>query len=265
MSLRVIRRALLSVSDKSGLVDLARVLVEQGVELISTGGTRKALADAGLPVKDIAEVTGFPEMLEAGSRHCTRASTAASSPSATTPSIRRPSTSTTSSRSTWSSCNLYPFEATVAKAGSTHEDIIENIDIGGPSMVRSAAKNHHDVAIVCDPRSTREVLDELTREHGALALRNAGPTWPRPPSHAPPPTTRPSRRTSHGSTGGGRLPDPSRPRLREEAGAALRREPAPAGRVLRRAGRPACRASPRAEMLHGKELSYNNLLDLDAP
>src|SRR2546423_8858668 len=161
MTLRTIRRALLSVSDKTGLVELARALAGFGVELISTGGTRKALATAGLAVIDIADVTGFPEILDG------RVKTLHPRVHAGILAIRdNPQHQATLAEQKIAPidlvvCNLYPFEATVAKAGSTHEDIVENIDIGGPSMVRSAAKNYHDVAVVTDAAQYPAVLDEL--------------------------------------------------------------------------------------------------------
>src|SRR5207302_5769277 len=151
MTMRAIRRALLSVSDKSGLVELARTLTRFGVELISTGGTRKALTDSGLPVRDISEVTGFPEILDG------RVKTLH-------PNIHGGLLAVRDNAGHMSTiqahnitpidlvvCNLYPFETTVARPGSTHEEIVENIDIGGPSMVRSAAKNYHDVVVLSDP------------------------------------------------------------------------------------------------------------------
>jgi phosphoribosylaminoimidazolecarboxamide formyltransferase/IMP cyclohydrolase len=170
MTLRVIRRALLSVSDKSGLVDLARALTKYGVELISTGGTRKALADAGLPVRDISDVTGFPEILDG------RVKTLHPRVHAGILAVRdNPEHQATLEKLDIAPidlvvCNLYPFEATAAKSGSSHEDIIENIDIGGPSMIRAAAKNYHDVAIVIDPYQYAFVLEELAANKGALSL-----------------------------------------------------------------------------------------------
>src|ERR1700722_11291554 len=151
MTLRTIRRALLSVSDKTGLVEFAKTLASFGVQLISTGGTRKALADAGLKVLDISEVTGFPEILDG------RVKTLHPRVHGGILAIRaNPQHQATIKEHKIEPiamvvCNLYPFEATLAKPGSTHEEIIENIDIGGPSMVRSAAKNYLDVAIVTDP------------------------------------------------------------------------------------------------------------------
>src|SRR2546423_7945547 len=190
MSIVKVYRALLSVSDKSGLLELARGLAEMGVELISTGGTRKTLADAGLKVRDISEETGFPEILDGrvktlhphihggilavrgNPQHVKTIETQGIKPIDLVV------------------CNLYPFEATVARAGSTHEDIVENIDIGGPTLVRAAAKNYHDVAIVTDPSQYSVVLDEL-RAHGGgsppTRERLAPPPPPPPPPHHPPP------------------------------------------------------------------------------
>src|SRR5262245_32880789 len=170
MSQRLIRRALVSVSDKTGLIDLARVLAKFGVELISTGGTRKALVDAGLPVRDISDVTGFPEILDG------RVKTLHPKVHGGILAIRdNPGHVATIQEHGIAPidlvvCNLYPFEATLAKAGSSHEEIVENIDIGGPSMVRSAAKNYHDVAIVTEPSQYTEVLEEMKSQGGALTL-----------------------------------------------------------------------------------------------
>src|SRR5207253_160597 len=148
MTVPAVRRALLSVSDKTGLVDLARGLVGLGVELISTGGTRKVLAEAELPVRDISEVTGFPEILDGRVKtlhpniHGGILAVRGNPEHVKTIETQgiRPIDLVV--------CNLYPFEATAARSGSTHEDIVENIDIGGPTLVRAAAKNYHDVAII---------------------------------------------------------------------------------------------------------------------
>src|SRR6516165_6495873 len=170
MTLRPVRRALLSVSDKAGLIDLARGLASLRIELISTGGTCKALADAGLTVGDVADVTGFPEILDG------RVKTLHPHVHGGILAIRdNPQHQTTLKDQKIEPidlvvCNLYPFDATVAKPGSTHEDIIENIDIGGPSMVRSAAKNYHDVAVVSDPSQYAAVIEELRANDGALNL-----------------------------------------------------------------------------------------------
>jgi phosphoribosylaminoimidazolecarboxamide formyltransferase/IMP cyclohydrolase len=145
-----IRRALLSVSDKTGLVDLGKALAAKGVELVSTGGTAKALREAGLVVKDISELTGFPEMMDG------RVKTLHPKVHGGLLAVRDNAEHVASMNEHEIGAidlvvvNLYPFVQTVAKGG-TRDEIIENIDIGGPSMVRSAAKNHEFVAIVTDP------------------------------------------------------------------------------------------------------------------
>jgi phosphoribosylaminoimidazolecarboxamide formyltransferase/IMP cyclohydrolase len=145
-----IKRALLSVSDKTGVVDLARALAGRGVELVSTGGTAKALRDAGLDVRDISELTGFPEMMDG------RVKTLHPMVHGGLLAVRDDAGHAASMEEHGIGAidlvvvNLYPFEATVAK-GAERDEVVENIDIGGPSMVRSAAKNHAYVAIVTDP------------------------------------------------------------------------------------------------------------------
>ena len=145
-----IRRALLSVSDKTGLVDLGKALAAKGVELVSTGGTAKALREAGLAVKDISELTGFPEMMDG------RVKTLHPKVHGGLLAVRDNAEHVASMNEHEIGAidlvvvNLYPFVQTVAKGG-TRDEVIENIDIGGPSMVRSAAKNHEFVAIVTDP------------------------------------------------------------------------------------------------------------------
>jgi phosphoribosylaminoimidazolecarboxamide formyltransferase/IMP cyclohydrolase len=145
-----IRRALLSVSDKTGIVDLARTLAEKGVELVSTGGTAKALRDAGLTVRDVSDLTGFPEMMDG------RVKTLHPMVHGGLLAVRDDAAHADAMEEHGIGAidlvvvNLYPFAQTVAK-GADRPEVIENIDIGGPSMVRSAAKNHAYVAIVTDP------------------------------------------------------------------------------------------------------------------
>jgi phosphoribosylaminoimidazolecarboxamide formyltransferase / IMP cyclohydrolase len=168
MSARI-QRAILSVTDKTGLVDFARTLSTLGVELISTGGTAKLLRDSGVAVKDISELTGFPEMLDGrvktlhpkvhgGILH------------------RREDPKHVAAVAEHGIApidmvvvNLYAFEKTAAKPGVAFEELIENIDIGGPSMIRSAAKNFHDVAIVTSPNDYNTIADELSRSGGTLS------------------------------------------------------------------------------------------------
>jgi phosphoribosylaminoimidazolecarboxamide formyltransferase/IMP cyclohydrolase len=165
-----IQRAILSVTDKTGLVDFARQLSGLGIELISTGGTAKLLRDSGIAVKDISELTGFPEMLDGrvktlhpkvhgGILH--RREIPAHSAAVAEHGIQPIDMVVV---------NLYAFEKTAAKPGVPFEELIENIDIGGPSMIRSAAKNFHDVAVVTSPADYPAIAEELARTQGELSL-----------------------------------------------------------------------------------------------
>src|SRR6202012_4148157 len=172
MTLRPIRRALLSVSDKTGLIDFAKGLASHGTMLISTGGTAKALRDAGLKVSDVAEVTKFPEMMDG------RVKTLHPMVHGGLLSLRDKADHAEAMKTHGIEgidllvCNLYPFEATVAK-GADFDETIENIDIGGPAMTRSAAKNHDWVTVVVDVEDYAAVLSEMEANKGAttLALR----------------------------------------------------------------------------------------------
>jgi phosphoribosylaminoimidazolecarboxamide formyltransferase / IMP cyclohydrolase len=167
--LRRITRALISVSDKSGLIEFARALAGHGIELVSTGGTAKALADAGLKVRDVSELTGFPEMMDG------RVKTLHPKVHGGLLAIRQDAAHEASMKEHGIApidllvVNLYPFEATVAK-GAAFDDCIENIDIGGPAMIRAAAKNHNDVAVVVEADDYARVLDELKANGGATTL-----------------------------------------------------------------------------------------------
>ena len=160
------RRAILSVSDKSGLMPFAKGLTERGFELVSTGGTARALADAGLPVVNVSDVTGFPEMMDgrvktlhprihggilARRHHPEDLQLAAQHGIGLVDLVV---------------VNLYPFVETAAKPGIQFDDLIEQIDIGGPSLVRAAAKNFRDVLIVVSPKDYDEVIAELDRAGG---------------------------------------------------------------------------------------------------
>jgi phosphoribosylaminoimidazolecarboxamide formyltransferase/IMP cyclohydrolase len=168
-TLRRVSRALLSVSDKSGLIEFARSLAARGVELVSTGGTAKAIAAAGLKVRDVSELTGFPEMMDG------RVKTLHPNVHGGLLAIRNNSEHAKAMKAHGIDpidllvVNLYPFEATVDK-GAGFEECIENIDIGGPAMIRAAAKNHDDVAVVVEATDYRTVLDELAANDGATTL-----------------------------------------------------------------------------------------------
>jgi len=164
-----IKRALISVSDKTGLEPLVKVLRKFGVEILSTGGTSKAIAALGIPVKDVSSHTGFPEMLDG------RVKTLH-------PKIHGGLLALRENKEHMETVekhgiglidmvvvNLYPFEKTVAKPGVKLEEAIENIDIGGPSMLRSAAKNHHSVCVVCDPADYARVIEEMEKNSGGVS------------------------------------------------------------------------------------------------
>ena len=162
----IIRRALLSVSDKTGLAELGAALAARGVELVSTGGTARALREAGLTVRDVADLTGFPEMMDGRVKTLHPMVHGGLLAVRDDPAHAAAMTEHGIGEIDLVVVNLYPFEATVMK-GAGRDEIIENIDIGGPSMVRSAAKNHRYVAIVTDPGDYPALLAELDETGGA--------------------------------------------------------------------------------------------------
>ncbi|HET7597567.1 MAG TPA: bifunctional phosphoribosylaminoimidazolecarboxamide formyltransferase/IMP cyclohydrolase, partial [Burkholderiales bacterium] len=165
-----IKRALISVSDKTGIVEFARALGGYGIELVSTGGTASLLREAGLPVVDVAEYTGFPEMLDG------RVKTLHPRIHAGILARRDLAAHVAALKDGGISMldlvvvNLYPFARTVARADCTLDEAIENIDIGGPALVRAAAKNYAHVAVVTDPGDYATVLRELNAAGGALGV-----------------------------------------------------------------------------------------------
>ena len=164
-----ITRALISVSDKTGIIEFSRELATYGVEILSTGGTAKLLREAGLAVKDVSEFTGFPEMLDG------RVKTLHPKVHGGLLGMRSNPEHVATMKAHGIEpidmvvVNLYPFEATVAKPDCTLEDAIENIDIGGPTMLRSAAKNNADVTVIVDHNDYRLVLDEMRAAGGSVA------------------------------------------------------------------------------------------------
>ena len=252
-----IQRALLSVSDKTGLVELAKFLAGKGVELISTGGTCQAIRGAGIPVMELSDYTGFPEMMDG------RVKTL--HPKVHGGLLQRRDLASHQEQATRHKIptidlvvvNLYPFEQTVARADCTEEQAIENIDIGGPSMLRSAAKNHESVTVVTDPSDYSIVQKEMEGEGGTtLATRKKL-------------AAKVFRHTSHYDHLIGsyltRQSEKDQPVLQETAGLVRRR-----AQTLRYGENPHQKASlygsflESFQQLHGKELSYNNVLDLSA-
>lgn len=171
MDLMPIRRVLVSVSDKAGVVEFCKALSQWGGELISTGGTAKALREAGLSVKDISEHTGFPEMLDGRVKTLHPKVHGGLLARRDLPEHMKTAEQHGIAPIDMVIVNLYPFEATVAKPGVSREDAIENIDIGGPSMVRSAAKNQDAVAVVTDPADYESLRAELDGNEGKLGLK----------------------------------------------------------------------------------------------
>ncbi|HMS63154.1 MAG TPA: bifunctional phosphoribosylaminoimidazolecarboxamide formyltransferase/IMP cyclohydrolase [Solirubrobacteraceae bacterium] len=163
------RRALLSVSDKTGVVDFARGLVDLGVELVSTGGTASALRDAGLDVRAIDDLTGFPEIMDGRVKTLNPRLYAGLLALRDNPEHMAQAAEHDIEFVDLVCVNLYPFERTVARAGVPDAEVIENIDIGGPTMIRAAAKNHGFAAVVTSPESYDAVLEELSGTGGTLS------------------------------------------------------------------------------------------------
>ena len=266
----MIRRALLSVSDKTGVVELARALAAKKVELLSTGGTAKLLADAGLAVVEVADHTGFPEMLDGRVKTLHPKVHGGLLARRDLPAHMQALDEHDIGPIDLLVVNLYPFEATVAKPGCTLDDAIENIDIGGPAMVRSAAKNWRDVAVLTDASQYAQVQAELAKDGAiseatrfALAVAafdriarydGAISDWLSSVAGVQPGDAAPSRVAFPAQSNPGfvKVQD-LRYGENPHQSAALYRDPSP------RAG-----SLVTAKQLQGKELSYNNLADADA-
>ncbi len=263
MPLKPIKRALISVSDKNGLIPFAKFLDKQKVQILSTGGTLKALKEAGVPAVAVEEFTGFPEMLEGRVKtlhpkihggllyrrekkeHADEAKKHGIEPIDLVV------------------VNLYPFEKVTSNAAVDLETAIENIDIGGPSMLRSAAKNHKSVTVVCDPEDYPEVIRQMQAHKGAV-----------PDEYKQALAIKVFDRTSRydhaihsffeGRTGktpenGAVLPEDFTIRFRKQADLRYGENPHQAAAYYVQSGK-----KPEFTQLHGKELSFNNLLDIQA-
>jgi len=259
---QAVRRALLSVSDKTGVIELADALAARGVELLSTGGTAKALRDAGIAVRDVSDATGFPEIMDG------RVKTL--HPAIHGGLLGREGTDDKVMAEHGIApidllvVNLYPFEATVAKPECSYEDAVENIDIGGPAMLRAAAKNHARVAVVVDPADYAGLLDAIVAGGTTQAQRRAFA----------------AKAYAHTAHYDGRIAQWLSPRAAEpeapeawpktfhlslELASTLRygENPHQAGALYVEKGAPSGIVAT-ARFLQGKELSYNNLADADA-
>jgi phosphoribosylaminoimidazolecarboxamide formyltransferase/IMP cyclohydrolase len=259
--MRKISRALISVSDKTGVAELAAGLASLGVELLSTGGTAKLLRDKGLKVRDVADLTGFPEMLDG------RVKTLHPKVHGGLLAIRSNAQHQAQVREHGIEyidmvvVNLYPFEKTAAKPGVALEELIENIDIGGPAMIRSAAKNFEDVTVLVDAADYQTILEELQKNGGSISRETRGRLARK--AFATTAAYDGAISTTLQKSANGELAEALHLNYRKLADlrygenphqkAALYRNPAVAGRGL-----------AAAPQLQGKELSFNNLVDLEA-
>ncbi len=260
-----IRRALLSVYDKTGLIDLARVLARGGAELLASGGTRMALLDAGIQVTEVADFTGQPEILGGRVKTLHPKIHAGILARRDLPADLAQLEAQGFPTIDLVVVNLYPFEATIARAGATFAEAIENIDVGGPTLLRAAAKNHQHVAVLSSPREYQCLIDSIeqhagttleTRRRLAAAAFECSSEYDRaiaaymkqaagvPPDDVAFPSTLALRFSLRGPLRYGENPHQQ---------AAFYVEPETKGPDL-----------ATARLLHGKELSFNNLLDLDS-
>jgi len=165
-----IKRALVSVSDKTGVVDLSRTLNNMGVQILSTGGTARSLQEAGIPVIEVSRYTGFPEMMDGRIKTLHPKIHGALLGKRDNPEHMKQMKTHGIEPIDLVVVNLYPFEKTVANPDCALDEAIENIDIGGPTMLRSSAKNYPDVAVVTDPQDYEKIIEEMKKSGGALSL-----------------------------------------------------------------------------------------------
>jgi phosphoribosylaminoimidazolecarboxamide formyltransferase/IMP cyclohydrolase len=258
------KRALVSVSDKTHLAAFARGLVALGFEIVSTGGTRRFLEENGIPVIDVSSYTGFPEIMEG------RVKTL--HPKVHGAILGRPTDSGDAAAIREHGivpfqvvvCNLYPFEKTVAKPNVAFDDAIEQIDVGGPSMVRAAAKNHAHVAVVTDPRQYPRVLESLRSGEFSPELRRelAWAAFERTAAYDRAIADWLAEQVT-GGDGNTKFPERLTVELLRNVVLRYGENPHQLAAFYRHSDAPPSTLAG-AEVLHGKELSYNNLLDLDA-
>jgi phosphoribosylaminoimidazolecarboxamide formyltransferase/IMP cyclohydrolase len=258
-----VTRALISVSDKTGVVDLARRLAQLGVEILSTGGTAKSLRDAGLKVRDVSDFTGFPEMLD-GRVKTLHPRVHGGILGRPTPEHQKQMKDHGIDPIDLVVVNLYPFRETVAR-GASFEETIENIDIGGPAMVRSSAKNHERVAIMVDPNDYDRVMTEIEKTGevpAKLRFELCRKAFAHTAAYDGAIASHLGKLSDEGVVAND-FPATMHPSLKLERELRYGENPhqkaafyswdAPSGMSL-----------AKADVLQGKELSYNNLLDLDA-
>jgi phosphoribosylaminoimidazolecarboxamide formyltransferase / IMP cyclohydrolase len=257
-----VRRALISVSDKTGVVELAEGLAELGVEIVSTGGTARALSEAGVAVRAIEDFTGFPEMMDG------RVKTLHPRLYAGLLAVRSDSSHLQAAAHHGIEpvdlvcVNLYPFEQTVARGDSSDAEIVENIDIGGPTMIRAAAKNHAYAAVLVDPADYAPTLTELRESRGRLSMatreRLAGKAYACTARYDAAISSWFAMRTYAGA-----FPPTWSDSYEKVMDLRYGENPHQRAAFYARAGSPT-HLLAGVEQLHGKELSFNNLLDLNS-
>ena len=259
-----IERALLSVTDKTGLVPFAKRLHAFGIELISTGGTARVLRDNGLPVREVAEITEFPEMLDGRVKTIHPRIAGGILAVRDNPGHMQSLAAHQIPTIQMVVVNLYEFEKYAGQAGATREQLIEHIDIGGPTMIRAAAKNFGDVAVIVSPEQYESVLKEMEELGGILGPATHWKLAQQAFQHTAAYDTAVSNRLQQIDTAGAAQaePLPSHLQISARRAAVLRYGENPHQEAA--LYRSASTGIAGAEQLHGKELSYNNLVDLDA-
>jgi phosphoribosylaminoimidazolecarboxamide formyltransferase/IMP cyclohydrolase len=262
-----IHRAILSVTDKTGLADFARKLARLGVELISTGGTAKLLRDSGIPVEDISELTGFPEMLDGRVKTLHPKVHGGILHRRENPAHRTAVAEHGIKPIDMVVVNLYAFEKTAAKPGVPFEELIENIDIGGPSMIRSAAKNFQDVAVVTSPADYPAIAEEMAQSGGQLSpatkWRLAQKAFATTAAYDSAIASTLERVSANGDAGARHKGFPQNLRLSFQKVMDLRYGENPHQNAAMYSDGSA-QGVANGRQIQGKELSYNNIVDLQA-
>ncbi len=258
-----VRRALLSVSDKRGVVELAQGLAELGVEIISTGGTARELTEAGVGVRSIDDFTGFPEMMDGRVKTLHARLYAGLLARRDDEEHLRAAAEQDIEQVDLVCVNLYPFEQTLARGDASDAEIVENIDIGGPTMIRAAAKNSGFAAVLVDPGDYAGVLDELRDSNGRLSLgtreRLAAKAFACTARYDAAISTWFAQRTTEEGT----FPASWREAYEKVSDLRYGENPHQQAAFYARVGSPT-HLLAGVEQLHGKELSFNNLLDLSS-
>lgn len=259
--MRKICRALISVSDKAGILELATGLASHDVELLSTGGTAKLLREKGLKVRDVSDLTGFPEMLDGRVKTLHPKVHGGLLAIRSNPQHQAQVAEHGIEYIDMVVVNLYPFEKTAAKPGVTLEELIENIDIGGPSMLRSAAKNFEDVTVLVDAADYPAILEELEKNKGSISRETRARLSRK--AFATTAAYDGAISTTLQKLAGGEFPDTLHLNYRKAMDLRYGENPHQKA-ALYRSSVTAGRGMAAAPQLQGKELSYNNLVDLEA-